>query len=205
MKNLMTFFITVLFILHFMACKKPCHQPDYHFSINSSFAIEKDSMPVGDTLWLTCESSTNMLDLNTKSQIDFSNAQNFGSALIISDINKFHSLIRGAVDSFDFVKARGDIYTIQNLDPNGTKQLNFAEGNDMYSLKIGMVAKRKGLYILSIVDIPNVVYRKGQEQCGKGSFEILNNNLNRHFYLFENLWGPLSEYDKKHGYCVKVY
>lgn len=191
--------------LQFTSCKKPCNEPDYSFSIKASFSSERDSMPVGDTLWLKCETPSLMQDLNTKSQINFVEAENFGTVLIVQDITKFFTDYRGAVDSFDFIKIEGEINSIQTSDANRVKQLSFSESNNRYILKIGIIAKKRGLYIFTIPDIPSVVYRKGKEQCGKAGFEILNNNTDSHLYLMENLWGPLSVYDRKHCYCIKVY
>ncbi|MDN3654373.1 hypothetical protein QWZ08_01970 [Ferruginibacter paludis] len=205
MKFSITLFLLTWFFLQFSACKKACNEPDYSFLIKTSFSSEKDSIPLGDTLWLKCETPSKMQDLNTKSQINFVGAVNLGTSLIVQDIKKFLSNDRGAVDSFDFIKVDGEIYSIQTLSPERVKQLSFFESNNNYKFKIGIVAKKKGLYVFTITDIPNVVYRKGMEQCGKASFEILNVNEDKHLYLIENIVGALSEYDRKHSYCFKVF
>lgn len=196
--------ITLIAASTFMQCHKPCNESDHQFSINSNFLPEKDSMNVGDTLILTCVTSKIMYDEATNTDINFRNAQNFGSALVISDVSKFLSAKRGAVDSFNFILVMGEIYTDSNLDPNGTKQLKFSETNNNYELKANIIPMRKGVYIFSIGDNPSV-FIQGKGKCGKASIEILNNNTNKHLYLFENSLGQLSVFHKKHSYCLKVY
>lgn len=187
----------------FGSCHKPCDESDHRFSISNNFTEEKESINIGDTLWLSCMTPTRIYDLNTQQVVDFKDAENFGSALTIADITKFHSDQRGAVDSFNFVASKGDIYTNPNLDPTGTKQLKFGRSDTTYVLKIGVIALKRGTYIFSISDVPDV-FRNHKGKCGKATFEILNNNINKHLYLFENLWGPLSIHDAAHSYCFKV-
>ncbi|MDB5276119.1 MAG: hypothetical protein JWR61_1074 [Ferruginibacter sp.] len=205
MKSSITLLLLTWFLLQFTACQKPCNESNYSFSITASFLGENDSIPLGDTLWLICQTSTRMQDLTTSSEVDFVSVVNLGTTLLVQDIKKFGTYERGAVDSFDFVKVEGEIYSVQTLDPKRVKQLSFLESNNKYNLKIGIIAKKKGSYVFSISDIPQVVYRKNMEQCGKASFEILNGNGDKHFYLFENIVGAISEYDRKHSYCLKVF
>ena len=187
-----------------MQCHKPCNESDHYFSITSNILPEKDSVRVGDTLILTCTTPKIMHDENTNSNIDFKNAQNFGSALGILDVLKFLSSQRGAVDSFNFIPISGDIYSDPALDPQGTKQLKFSETNTDYELKAIVITKKKGVYIFSIGDNPSV-FIENRGKCGKASIEILNDNINKHLYLFEDALGQLSDFDRKHSYCVKVY
>jgi hypothetical protein len=195
--------LSMLDLFFLVGCRKPCREPDRLFSINSNFLDEKESINVGDTLWLSCETSTTMTDKNRQTNIDFRNAENMATALHVADVAKFSSLQRGAIDSFGFIKITGDIYTDENLDPAGTKQIFFLEADSKYQFKVGIIAKKTGTYIFSIADIPTV-FIKNKGKCGKASVEILNNNNNKHLYLFENVWGQLSTHDSAHSYCFKV-
>lgn len=180
-------------------CHKPCNEPDYNFLVTESFFHERDSVKVGDTLFLTCIISKAETDINTKMIIDFSNLGNLGANLVISDISKF-KMQRDAADSFSYINVEGKIY----FDQYGAKQLNFKETDSTYSLKVGLVALKKGLYIFTVPDALGV-YRNGHVKCGVGNFQILNSNVNKHLYLFEDMWGQLSNYDSLHSYCIKVY
>lgn len=196
------FFLNLqLLVAFFNSCHKPCNLPNYVFSVNSIFFPEKDTINIGDTLWLTCTIPKTLIDINTQQQVEFSNAENLGSDLIISDISKFN-LQRGAVDSFKYAQLHGTIYTDLQANPQGVKQLSFEEKTNSYLLQVGLIAKKAGNYILTMPDNPSV-FRKGRGKCGMASFKILNSNNNKHLYLFENMWRALSNYDKNHSYCLR--
>lgn len=200
----MTKLIIIICIIQFFAsCHKPCNEPNYTFNVSESFLPEKDSIGIGDTLWLLSSIPKLQTDVGTQKEIDFSNAENLGSNLIISDINKFTTPSRGAVDSFNFFKINGDIFTIANTDADGVKQLSYEETAISYELKVGMIALKAGKYIFTVPDNPSV-FRGGKTKCGLGNFQILNQNINKHLYLFEDLLGSLSSYDSNHSYCLKV-
>ena len=193
--------ICSLFVLSLamFSCVKPCLEADHDFSVSESFLPEKDSIRIGDSLFITCIIPKIEKDRYTQVIINFSGANNIGDHLVISDISKFNTQ-RDASDSFSYFKIQGNIYS----DQYGVKQLSFAEIDTAYQLQVGLIAQKRGLYIFTIPDMPGV-YRNGQAKCGRGNFQILNANVNKHLYLFENLWGPIiSPYDAAHSYCVKV-
>jgi hypothetical protein len=197
-------FAVVLFVFGFFnGCHKPCNLPNYTFSVNDFFSPEKDSVNIGDTLWIRCIISKTQIDVNTQEQVNFYNAENLGFSLVISDISRF-DLKRGAVDSFTYITLHGSIYTDSTSNSTAVKQLSFEENNDSYLLEVGLIAKESGSYILTIPDNP-YVYRKGMAKCGTANFLIVNRNTNKHLYLFENRWGKLSAYDSAHSFCFKVY
>lgn len=197
--------ILILSVIQFFAgCHKPCDEPNYTFNVSDFFTPEKDSIRIGDTLWLQSSILKLQKDINTQKEISFSNAENLGTTLIISDVGKFRNSLRGAVDSFSFFKINGNIFTASNTDINGVKQITYKETTASYELKVGLVALKAGIYIFTVTDNPSV-FRKGKTKCGLGAFEILNQNPNKHLYLFEDLLGPLSSYDRNHSYCLKVY
>jgi hypothetical protein len=200
----MTKFIIIICIIQlFVGCHKPCNEPNYTFNVAEAFSPEVDSINIGDTLWLQSSVLKLQADTGTHKEIDFSSAENLGTNLIISDISKFTTSLRGAVDSFNFLKINGNIFSVANTDEKAVKQLTYTQTANSFELKIGIVALKAGSYIFSVPDNPSV-YRKGMTKCGLGNFRILNQNNNKHLYLFENLLGPLSTYDRNHSYCIKV-
>jgi hypothetical protein len=196
----MKFCLLLLCIIIFIGgCTKPCHEPDHNFSVFESFTPEKDSMQIGDTLYLNWEILKMQMDKNTGTLINFSNLGNLGDHLIISDINKFYDVKRDAADSFSFINIYGKIYS----DDYGAKQLQFMETDSSYRLKVGLILLKAGLYVFTIPDATGI-NRNGHIKCGIGNYEVLNANMNKHLYLFENLSGPLSTYDRNRSYCLKV-
>jgi hypothetical protein len=198
------FFLSIIVFTQFLtSCHKPCNEPNYTFNVSAFFFPEKDTIDIGDTLWIKSIIPQLQRDVHSQKEINFSNAQNLGTTVIISDITKFRNPGRGAIDSFNFLKVFGNIYTEKGTDTLGVKQLSYVQTDSSYELKVGLVALKSGKYIFTIPDNPSV-YRKGMEKCGLATFYILNQNINRHLYLFEDALGPLSEYDKAHSYCIKV-
>lgn len=156
---------SILFILVagiVVSCHKPCQEPNYVFSINAYFTPEKDSINVGDTLWLISETSTKLKDINTGIEVNYENAQNLGSTLGIIDIKKTKSSNFGAIDSFNFIRIIGDIFTDQKISPEAVKQLRFEEANGKYRFKAGIIAQKKDSYIFSVSDAVNVLEKINQ-------------------------------------------
>jgi len=188
----------------YIACGKPCYEKNYVFNVYWTFVPISDSIKVGDTLWLTSTVYKPMTDTISKKQISYNNADDWGTTLIISDINKFTDSKRGAIDSFTYVSVKGSIYSDSSIDTNVAKQVFFQETSSDYELRVGLVALKKGTYILGLSDNP-ALYQKNSKGCGISKLIILNQNADKHLYLFENKWGLLSSYDAAHNYCVKVY
>ncbi len=183
-------------------CHKPCNEPDYTFVGNEHFFPEEDRLQIGDTLWLVSSIDKELMDTNTKKVIDFSSAANLSLAAIISDIKKFQDK-RGAIDSFDYINMTGDIFSEVNTDTSNVKQLTYNEATSSFELKIGFIARKAGSYIFTIPDIP-YLYRRGEPKCGVAKVVMLNQNVDKHLNIFENMWGALSSYDAAHCYCIEV-
>jgi len=204
MKKLINQIVLVsLIVLTSESCHKPCNEPNYSFMVDESFFPQKDSINVGDTIFILSSFNKELTDTTTKKAIKFSNAENLVTALIISDISKFRDTQRGAIDSFSYFNLVGSIFTPTNTDTLSVKQLTYIETSSTYEIKIALIARKAGIYIFTIPDNPDV-FRRNQPKCGTANFEILNRNTQQHLYLFENILGSLSRYDSTHSYCVKV-
>ena len=194
------FSILLCIIVVISGCDKPCNEPDYDFSVFESFSPERDSMNIGDTLYLNCEIPKMEKDNNTGQVINFSNLGNLSDHLLITDISKFFAPKREAADSFSYINIYGKIYS----DNNGAKQLQFMETDSSYRLKLGLILLKAGLYVFTIPDATGV-YRNGHLKCGVGNYAVLNTNVDKQLYLFEDLWGAIiSTYDRNRSYCIKV-
>lgn len=171
--------------------------------MEESFYPEKDSILVGDTLWVKSLHSTTFTDLISNTQVDFSNS-NPGTNIGILNFPDTSQEVIGAVYDFDIIKINGNEIGNDNI-PSETKGFYFKEKDNNYLLNIGFIAKRKGVYVISLGNSIGIVQRKGG--CEKASIEIDNNNADNHLYYYENFFHgqPVSDYTKKHLYCFKVY
>ena len=187
------------------SCVKPCHESDHDFSIPESFIPEKDSLAVGDTLWVSSVISKQLVDTFTKQPFEFSNPNNLGSTLFVSDIRHFLDDQRGAVKDFNLINRAGRLFTVADAGPDRVLQISFDQQNDQYVLLGGLVARKSGLYIFTFSDA-NGVYRNDHPKCGLSNFTFTNANVNQHLNLFTDFTGyPFDEFTRTHSFCVKVY
>ena len=84
-------------------------------------------------------------------------------------------------------------------------QFKFDKINDSFFLKIAVIPKSTGIYALGISDDAGV-HRKG-DNCTKASFAFQFANTNQHLYYYENNRPgyTISDYERQHMYCFKVY
>lgn len=199
-----TIFSLLAMIICFSACSpKSCVDASYHFTMNENFLPEKDSIRVGDTLWMNSSHSTTFIDLSSNKSVDFSNSL-LGSNIRILQFPEASTNVSGAVNNFIIVKIFGREIGNDNI-PAENKGFYFEEINSNYTLKLGFVAKQKGIYVISVGNSLGVV--QNNQGCSKADVEINNNNNNNHLYFYQNFFpgSTISDYTRTHVYCFKVY
>lgn len=167
---------------------------------------DKDSIRIGDTIWIEITMPTTLKDALTNAIIDFSNAVGIGNAFgvgLFTDGSVSDPGVTGAVDKFDYSIIKGKL--INNSILNERIQFQFEKMNDSFFLKVGAIPKTTGIYYLAISDDAGV-YRKG-DPCTKASFAFEFANTNQHLYYYQNNRPGyvISDYEKQHMYCFKVY
>ncbi|HTJ47833.1 MAG TPA: hypothetical protein VL443_00155 [Cyclobacteriaceae bacterium] len=171
----------------------------YSFSATSQFSPATDSIKFGDTLYLSSSIPFKLIDGNTKTEINYKDGSEIGSVLGIAELVKGENLPQDAVDKFDYTEVKGKIYNDKSIpNPNGTQQLTYQKNSDGYELLVGLIPKKKGIYVLGV--------RNGlssTNKCQSASFDITVSNADVHSYYYYNTLGiPL---EGQHGYCFKVY
>lgn len=207
MKNFLS--VASLLIIAFLisGCPKPCIEANYSFAVNAQIVPDLDSIKVGDTIFLTSSFSTTLTDQLGGQKIDYSNSTGISNTLAVSELPLGDTIAKDAVFDFDYISINGRIYNDRNIpSPDRVQQITYQESNDEYILKVGLIAKQVGVYILGIGDgLSNG--RKKSHACEKASFSTSINNTLQHFNLIEN-WKPdliLNDFGKRHGYALKVY
>ena len=188
-------------------CIKRFTLPNYSFNVTSLITPDLDSMHVGDTIYLVSIFSTKLIDQSSGQMIDYSNSTVIGSTLAVSSLPIGDTIAKDAVFDFDYVSVNGRIYNDRSIPrPDGIQQLNYAELNGNYVLKVGLIPKKQGDYVLGIGNgLSNGINKN--KNCEKASFNISVTNTNQHFYLLTK-WNPdiiINEFGKNHGYVFKVY
>lgn len=197
----------ISYISIWASCNKrfDCSQTDYSFEAFYKTYPDRDSLKVGDTIWLELNTPTLIKDLLNNQVIDYSGAENFGTAI------SYLELVSGANDPpplpsanyFDNVLKTGILSSTDK--PDQIRAYLFKEESGTYLFKLGVVPKKKGLFIIAPGNAANV-YRKS-DKCSKAGFRLTFKNTNQHLYLYEqNRPGyVLSDYDREHIYAFKVY
>jgi hypothetical protein len=208
MKKSIIYSLLVGVISVYATCNKrlDCHTTIYSFEAKYTVRPDSDSIHPGDTIWMELTSSTQMNNLFTNQVVDFSGAENFGTAVGYAKITGGNILDPGvtpAADSFENALIKGT--SVPSQQPDQVRSFFFSEENGMYVFKLGIVPKVKGLFMISPGNAVNVYTNKNK--CDKANFSLTIKNTNQHLYLYEQSRPGyvLSAYDRGHLYVFKVY
>lgn len=206
MRNALIIIILGCIVLLNTGCPKTCIESNYLFAVNSYISPDKDSIKVGDTIYITSSFHTKLIDQNSGSEINYTGAKNLGSTLGIGKLMTSNAIPTDAVFDFNYISIKGSVYNDRSIaSPDGVQQLKYQEINDNYELKIGLIAKTKGVYGLGLGNGLSVG-RSNSKNCEKASFNISINNTDQHFYLYQNTYPnhQSNDYEKKHAYYFVV-
>ena len=185
------------------SCGKLCLEGPsaaFNFQIGVRAYPDKDSIRVGDTVWLEVNAPTHLIDRNTNKVIDYSGAENLGSAIgFIKLLGKNNA--KDAANNFNYYLIKG--LSLNNPSTEKIREYRFSESNNNYTFKLGIIPKEKGIFKIFVSNAANV-YRKG-DKCTKANFEINFGNTNQHLY-FNNILAPDVDLQPGAGvYLFRVY
>jgi hypothetical protein len=153
-----------------------CANTKYSFDLPVKAFPNKDTIKVGDTIWLEINEPTSFKDGRTGEMIDYRSAQNLGTALGFQyyDISQTNWL--DAVDSFEFKIKTG----IELKKTTLAIEYRFEEINNRYLFALMVIPKKKGLYRLVFSNSNNTF--RSSNKCTKANFTInfKETNHNRH-------------------------
>lgn len=195
-----------MFSFLFATCKKnkgECIGNAYKLKETWNVLPQRDSVNIGDTLFFSSSFSNMPFDYNTNTNVDFSGNALIGTPFSIRSIKGFNNL-KPAIDSFSYFLLEGS-YKDGDLSPNEIKSIFWIESNNQYKIKIGIIARRKGDYM---VTIPDAIGRlKKENECESGAGITLSNSnsknnayLSRPYYSLPSV--PLN--DSIHMFCIRV-
>ncbi len=171
-------FIVIIVAFSTFGCGKNCLDTKYSFQLPVKAYPDKDTLLVGDTLWLEINESVQFTSIDG-TIIDYSGAANLGSAIGFSIWDNNLKTWAYAVDSFSYVLVSG--ISLNHYLPKLIKEYTFIEQNGRYIFKLGIIPKAKGLHSLLFSNSSNT-YRK-KDKCTKANFTINFRNTNQHYYL----------------------
>jgi hypothetical protein len=187
----------------FSTCKKKfgCDETVYNFEICVKAYPDKDSIHIGDTIWIEANTATIFEDMPSGKMIDYSGAENLGSAIGFGQFLNRDSVIPAA-GSFDYFLLKG--VSVKNPNTTQIREYLFTEESNSYLFKLAVIPKQLGTYGIGVSNAANV-YRKS-DKCTKALFVINFCNTKQHFYLNPNITSLNTDTTKPNpSYYFKVY
>lgn len=185
------------------SCPSPCIEANYNFNVKAKFIPEQESIQIGDSLFLISDFPVQLTDNVSGQSVDYSNAKVIGGTLGLGEISSGN--LSGAVDKFDYFAFNGKIYNDKSVPSSASvQQTSYQELNQFYKLKIAIIPKQEGVFLL---DVPDAISngRSNGKNCEKAEFQITLGNSDQHlYYVEEYLKIPPSSQNKRYGYCFKV-
>jgi len=196
----------MLFISVLTSCHKLCVPSQYNFTGgDANINPDRDSIPAGDTLWFLSSIPVNLKYQNGNNSdsiyYDLSGATNMVTDFHLTTPLGLNEQV-GAIDSFSFIPKKGSVQT-NSLIPHAGKTISYVEEGANYVVSLGIVAQKKGIYFLNIIDI-----YQAEKKCDKISVVIITNNEDNHLHYLREIYyggGQINPLDSTHTYCFKVY
>lgn len=185
MKYLLTA-LSIIILLSNVSCGRGCVEAQYNFRMQEVFYPEKDSISLGDTVFMESSHSTSFTDSLTNKLIDFSGSD-IGGSLELLRLPDTSATVVGGMNDFNILILNGTAIGNDYI-PEQNKQLLFQESNNNYVLKLGFIAKQKGVYLVALGNSMGIIKKKGG--CEKANILLTNANTDNHlFWLTIKLWG----------------
>lgn len=188
----------------FASCKKSeCFGNAYQLKETWSITPQRDSINIGDTLIFSSSFSNRPYDYNTQSNVDFSGNALVGTPFGVRFVKGYNDL-KPAIDSFGFFLIAGR-YKDNDISPKHIKDIFWTESNNVYEIKFGIIAKKRGDYSFSVSDaIGRLTEAK---ECEDGAGIVLSNsNSDNNAELSHPYYGVnyVPGTDSTHIFCIRV-
>lgn len=201
-----------LLIVHMLTCyttcKRDCYDQNFSFSITNKIYPDKDSIQVGDSIWVEIDVPTTLLELTGNKEVDYSGAVNLGSGIQFLKLGKGNVQTGNATPAAMAFETHLEVGTVvdnsQTPFAKKTKEFLFVEMGGRYRFKAAFIAKEKGDFMIAPSDAAGV-YRS-QNRCDKAGFMNTIADTDQHLYMYqESRPGyEISGYERTHAYCVRV-
>jgi len=178
-----------------------CANTVYSFELGVKAYPDKDSINVGDTIWLEINEPTTLKDAFTGQMIDYSGAANLSTTIGIAELISANTVETRGNTFFNFLVLNGT--EIFRPDTNSFREYRFDEINNKYQFKIGVIPKKTGVYKLFVGSAANV-YR-AMDQCTRASFAINFTSTNQHLFYNEIVLPGVILPEGGGVYLFKVY
>ena len=196
------FFSLIALVSIYTQCNKrlDCANTVYSFEMGIKAYPDRDSISVGDTIWLEINEPATLKDALSGKMIDYSDAANLGTAISFAKLIAVSQTDDQVASQFKFVLLQGN--EIARPDTSKYREFNFSELNDFYKFKLAIIPKEPGVFKMFVSSASNV-YRKN-DKCTKAGFTINFKETNQHFYFNEVSFPGIILSGKNGVYLFKV-
>lgn len=158
-----------------------CRETFYNFEMGIKAYPDKDSVHVGDTIWLEVNEPTTLKDVQTGTMVDYSGAANLGTSIAFQEYTSTTGQFTiSAVAKFKFFVVKG--VNVINTSPDLYKEYFFVEENVRYIFRLGVIPTETGVFRLGFSNASSVVRKS--DRCTKAFFSLNFKNTNQHFYFY---------------------
>ncbi len=182
---------------------RTCGDGAYSFAVSSEWTLQKETYSINDTIFLSSAFSKTLTDLTGNYSVDYSNGLPVAGDFTMFELDSNSHQVNGAVSKFEIVALMGT--TSPNpLLPNEKLNYMYAELPGIYSFKMGIAPKQKGIYAVYISNLASSgIIGKS---CSNAGFSNKLNNTNRNLSLFQFAMNrpPVSQFEIDHIYCFRV-
>jgi hypothetical protein len=142
---------------------------------------DRDSINIGDTIWLEINEPTTMKDAINGAMIDYSKAANLSTTIGIAELISPNNGNTEGNAFFRFLLQNGN--EVIRSDTNRFREYKFKESNDRYQFKVAVIPIKTGVYKLFIGCAANVF--RDTDKCTKAGIGINFKSTNQHLYFNE--------------------
>lgn len=158
-----------------------CPESLYHFEMDAHIVPDRDTVGIGDTIWVEINSPVVFKDQMTNEEITFSDASNLGTAIpFVKLINRMPIKLENAVMDFSFDLVTGSELPTTNAEV--FKDYLIPEVNGQYLFKLGIVPKDTGTFRFNLGNSVNVSRKR--KPCPRADFYMRLVNTDQHYYLY---------------------
>jgi hypothetical protein len=158
-----------------------CDNTVYNFEMGIKAYPDRDSINVGDTIWLEVNEPTTLKDAFSGKMIDYSDAANLSTTIGIAELISANQVNTNGNTFFTFFSQYGN--EVVRPDTNNFREYRLTEISNMYKFKVAVIPKKIGIYKMFIGSAANVYRRR--DQCTKAGFALNFVSTNQHLYYNE--------------------
>lgn len=158
-----------------------CANTKYSFSMGIKAYPDRDSIQIGDTIWLEVNEPTTLKDVLTNNMVNYSGAENLSTTIGIAELISVNNVDVKGNTFFNFFVQSGN--EISRPDTNNFREYRFHEVNNNYQIKLGIIPTKAGVYKLFVGSAANVY--SSNDRCTKATFTINFKETNQHLYFNE--------------------